>query len=168
MTQVTIEAVKGDLTGFKAGDLWYNSTKKGQVITGLAKDLRGAVVELKDYKVNGDWHNVGQVAVISGGTTKPASKAKASGGWKEDPKKQDLIVRQNALTNAVAFCVGSGKAKSPDEVIGVMEKFAAAVLKGSAPVVVEDKPAATEKPKAAAKKPAEEVPVVDFEDEIPF
>lgn len=151
MTQITIETIKRDLTAFKGTDgVWYGSTGKGKTIGGLADGMKGATVELVGYKQNGNYHNVASIKTIGAAPAKAAGNA---GGNNRD----EVIVRQNALTNASnLIAAGVFKAKSPADVIALMEELAAGVLKKS--------PEAAAPKKAAPKKKAEPVEEEEVED----
>lgn len=161
---VTVESRKRDGTAFKDNtNKWHNYGFKGD-LGPLPDDFKkGTEVELTDY--NEKYSQFKSFSIIKVGEDyQGGSGAKKSygGGYKEDPKKQALIVRQNALTNACNLIAsGTFKAKTASDVLELMNELAEGVMNtGSAPQTQEAPQQA-----APANQPVQQQ---GFDDEIPF
>lgn len=160
--QITIKSQRKDRKGIQGDDgTWYSSFDP------LPDTNKGDVVILKGYKevTKGDrtYHNIKGFEVVSSSYTAKGQSAPASSGGGSGVGRDEVIVRQNALTNASNLIAnGIFKAKTADDVLALMEKLAAGVLKKGA-----EAPAPT--PKAEPKpEPVQEETAPDFDDEVPF
>lgn len=121
-----IEAVRKDKRGFKIGEEWYGVFSTSQ----LAEADRGDEVSFT-YIRKGDYNNVqGPVKVVAGSKPVAAPKSDTAVSVAKTPTnladydRQLMIIRQNALTNAVNYTSHfEGKTATVADVIGTAQKF---------------------------------------------
>ena len=128
--KVKVEKIAKNKRGFVCDGTWYNFFRDVDPANLPKNIVEGCTIEITDSEEN-DRGNFDFWAyeVVSKAPAKSGGNYGKSGGI-EDPRKQELIVRQNALTNACALMAVVGG--TPQEAIDVMELFAAAVLGTSA------------------------------------
>lgn len=117
-----IEATGRDGRGLKIGDSWYGAFKLEQV--GAA--TRGSEVEI-DYEVTDRGYNniKGNVRIVAPEAKGPVATRKGASASLPDIERQMMIIRQNALTNAVNFTAAKGSEvpASIADVISVAQRF---------------------------------------------
>ena len=120
--QVTVKAVKKDNTAFcDTEEKWHNMGFKQVLPPGVT---RGAVVELEEATNAKGYTNITTIKLVEAGSAAPSTAPVKGAKF----SREELIIRQNALTNAVNY---SGPDVTPEGVIEIMEQFAAAVFNGS-------------------------------------
>lgn len=118
-----IAALARNGKGFKVGEVWYNVYSAAD----LGDVKKGDTVEF-DFVARNDFKNVqGAVRIKDAAPAAAPSTSGATGGWRgKDPEVQAAIIRQNALTAAVNYVLGTKTAKvSPADVIQVARQFEA-------------------------------------------
>lgn len=111
----TVEAVAGSGRAFKIAGNWYGAYRAEQ----LQGAKKGDSVKFEAVQ-KGQYLNIqGDVQVLAS----PVQSAPSRAGY-SDVARQEAIIRQNALTNAVAFVLGTkDKKASTEEVIDVAQQF---------------------------------------------
>jgi len=120
--QGTIKVMRKDRKGFQLEDgQWYSGYN-------LLSVNKGDTVEF-NFTQKGQYKNIdGPVTVVGGQQQAPAQPAKGYSSpvpRADDTERQRMIVRQNALTNAVTFALGNLKKGevTTDTVIQIAQEF---------------------------------------------